>query len=132
MTTHRIQHQTSALHSHKQSDEVTDTMKLIWVLFLLCLAVHAVPVPRTGKTKGDAAPQQEVNVLMFGIIQFSQALKYVYETTQAKMEKIDQILLSQEETLQKLGIQTEQAAEVEKQMKEVIVSLQVRKCRGNM
>lgn len=104
-------------------------MKLIWVLFLLCLAVHAAPVQTT---KDDAAPQQEVNVLIFGIIQFSQALKYVYETTEAKMEKIGQILLSQEESLQKLGIQTEQAAGVEKQMKEAIESLQVRKRRGNM
>lgn len=107
-------------------------MKMIWVLFLLCLAVHAAPVQRTSKTKDNAAPQQEVNVLMFGIIQFSQALKYVYETTEAKMEKIEKILLSQEETLQNLGIQTEQGAEVEKQMKEVIVLLQVRKRRGNM
>lgn len=107
-------------------------MKLIWVLFLLCLAVHAAPVQRTGKTKDDAAPQQEVNVLIFGIIQFSQALKYVYETTEAKMEKIGQILRSQKETLKKLGIQTEQAAEVKKQMKEVTELLQVRKCRGNM
>lgn len=48
------------------------------------------------------------------------------------MEKIGQILRSQKETLKKLGKETEQAAEVEKQMKEVIELLQVRKRRGNM
>lgn len=77
-----------------------------------------------------AAPQEEVNVLMFGVIQFSESLNYVYETTEAKIAKISQTLRSHEGTIQKLGRQTEQAAEVEKQIKEVIQLLQVRKHRN--
>lgn len=76
------------------------------------------------------APQEEVNVLMFGTIQFSESLNYVYETTEAKIAKISKTLKSHEGTLQNLGRQTEQAAEVEKQMKEVIQLLQVRKHRN--
>lgn len=99
---------------------------------MLCVAgglraAHAGPLPKTGKTQDKAAPQEEVNVLMFGVVQFSESLNYAYETTAAKMAKISKMLKSHEGTLQTLGKQTEQAAEVEKQMKDVIRLLQVRK-----
>lgn len=113
---------------------MTGIMRMIWGLCLLCLAgglraVHAAPVRKTGKMD-KAAPQEEVNVLMFGVIQLSESVNYVYETTEAKIAKISQALKSHEGTLQKLGRQTEQAADVEKQMKEVIQLLQVRKHRN--
>ncbi|KAG7223181.1 hypothetical protein INR49_015789, partial [Caranx melampygus] len=76
------------------------------------------------KTEDKAAPQEEVNVLMFGVIQFSESLNYVYETTEAKLVRISKALKTHEGTLQKLGEQTEQAAEVEKQIKEVVELLQ--------
>lgn len=109
-------------------------MTLIWVLGLLCLAwgsraVNAGPVRKTSKIE-DNQPQEEVNVLMFGVIQFSESLNYVHETTAANIAKIIQTLKSHEGTLEKLGRQTEQAAEVEKLMKEVIQLLQVRKHRN--
>lgn len=104
----------------------TSIMKMIWGLCLLFLAggirVYAGPLRKT-----KAAPQEEVNVLMFGVIQLSESLNAVYETTEAKIAKISQTLKSHEGTLQRLGRQTEQAAEVEKQIKEVIQLLQVRK-----
>ncbi|XP_018560549.1 uncharacterized protein angptl8 [Lates calcarifer] len=103
---------------------------MIWALgCLLCAAgglgaARAGPLTKTSKMEGTAAPEEEVNVLMFGVIQFSESLNYVYETTEAKIVKINQALKSHEGTLQKLGVQTEQAAEVERQMKEVIQLLQ--------
>lgn len=107
-------------------------MKTIWGPWLLCLAAsfqaaHAGPVGQTGRTEDKAAPEQEVNVLMFGVIQLSESLNYVFETTEAKIAKIHQTLRSHEGTLQNLGRETEHAARVEKQMKEVIQLLQVRK-----
>ncbi|KAM6913885.1 angiopoietin-like protein 8 [Lycodopsis pacificus] len=104
-------------------------MKMFWGLWLLCLAgslraVHAGPLRKTGKTGNKAAPQEEVSVLMFGVIQLSESLNYVYETTEAKIDKISQTLRRLEGTLQELGRETEQAAEVEKQIKEVIQLLQ--------
>lgn len=101
---------------------------MIWGLCFLCMAVavNAAPLNKPSKT-GDKAPQEEVNVLMFGVIQFSESLNYAYETTDAKLARISKALKSREGTLQKLGEQTEQAAEVEKQIKEVVQLLQVRK-----
>ncbi|XP_063759724.1 uncharacterized protein angptl8 isoform X2 [Eleginops maclovinus] len=104
-------------------------MKIISGLCLLFLAgglraVHAAPFSRTSKVENKAAPQEDVNVLMFGVIQFSESLNYVYETTEAKIVKIRQTLRSHEGTLEKLERQTEQAAEVEKQIKAAIELLQ--------
>ncbi|XP_037834542.1 uncharacterized protein si:dkey-114l24.2 [Kryptolebias marmoratus] len=102
---------------------------MIWSLCLLCVAgglsaVHAGPIRKTGRMEDKAAPQEEVNVLMFGVIQLSESLSYVFETTEAKMKKISQTLKAHEDTLQKLGKQTEQAAETEQQIKEVVQLLQ--------
>ncbi|KAM7371822.1 hypothetical protein PAMP_009032 [Pampus punctatissimus] len=102
---------------------------MIWVLCLLCVAgdfrvVHAGLVRKTSQMEDMAAPQDEVNVLMFGVIQFSESLNYVYETTEAKIAKIRQTLKSHESALQQLGKQTGQTAEVEKEIKEVIQLLQ--------
>lgn len=110
-------------------------MKLIWGLCLLCLAwvsraVHADPVRKTSKIEDEASTQEEVNMLMFGVIQFSKSLKDVYETTEATIAKISQTLRGHEGTLQKLERQTEEAAVVEKQMKEVLRLIQVRKPRN--
>ncbi|XP_071776732.1 angiopoietin-like protein 8 [Centroberyx gerrardi] len=101
-----------------------------WALCLLCVAVglrgvDAGPFWKPGKTADKEAPQEEVNVLMFGVIQLSESLNYVYETTEAKMARISQSIQSLEGTLQQLGKETEQAAEVEKQIKEVLGLLQV-------
>lgn len=110
-------------------------MKLIQALCLLCLtwalkAARAGPVRKTNKTEDNTAPQEEVNVLMYGAIQFSETFRYVYETTEAKIAKIGQTMKSHERTLQKLKSQTEQAAQVEEQIKEFVQWLQVSKHRN--
>lgn len=87
--------------------------------------VLAGPIRKTGSMEGKVAPQEEVNVLMFGVIQLSESLNYVFETTEAKIERISKTMKSHEETLQRLGQQTEQAAEVEQQTKVIVQLLQV-------
>ncbi|XP_070703443.1 angiopoietin-like protein 8 [Pempheris klunzingeri] len=104
-------------------------MKMIWGVCLLCLAgglrgLHAGPLRKTSKIEKKTATQEEVNVLMFGVIQFSESINYVYETTEAKIAKVSETLKSHEATLQKLGKQTERAADTEEQIKEVIQLLQ--------
>ncbi|XP_075310692.1 uncharacterized protein angptl8 [Odontesthes bonariensis] len=98
---------------------------MIRSIFLLCVAgslgaVHAGPIRKNGKIEDKAASQEEVNVLMFGVIQLSESLNHVYESMEGKIGKIRQTLKRHEGTLLKLGKQAEQAAEVEKQIKEVI------------
>ncbi|XP_056262382.1 uncharacterized protein angptl8 isoform X2 [Pseudoliparis swirei] len=97
-------------------------MKTMWGLCLLCLAgslraARAAPVRKSGR-------MEDVNVLMFGAIQLSESLNYVYETTEAKIALISQTVRRHEGTLHKLGRETEQAAEVEKQIEEVMHLLQ--------
>jgi len=77
---------------------------MIWSLFLLCVAggleaVHAGPIRRNSKIEDKAAPKEEVNVLMFGVIQLSESLNHVYETTEGKIGKIRQTLKRHEGTL---------------------------------
>lgn len=103
---------------------------MIWSLCLLCVAgglraVHANPIGKTGQAADRAVPQEEVNVLMFGVIQLGESLSYAFETTEAKMKKISRTLKAHEHTLQRLGKQTEQAAEMEQQIKEDVRLLQV-------
>lgn len=102
------------------------------LLVLACSAVHARPVTKARKTEAAGTPQQEVTLLLFGIVQFGQALKYVRETTEAKVKRIGQTLQRQEEALQTLGTRTERAAEVESGMREALRRVQVRKRGGKI
>lgn len=104
-------------------------MNLIWSLCLVCLsgglkAACARPVRKTSK-KNNTAPQEEVSVLMFGVTQFIDSLKYISETTEAKIDKIGQTLKNHEGTLQRLLRHTEEAAKIKKQIEAVIMLLQV-------
>ncbi|XP_068613182.1 angiopoietin-like protein 8 [Brachionichthys hirsutus] len=87
-------------------------------------AVHAGPVWKPLKIEDKFSTQEEINLLIFGVLQFSESLNHIYETTEAKLAKIRQAVKNHEATLQNLERETEQAAEVEKQMKEVIQLLQ--------
>ncbi|XP_061557641.1 angiopoietin-like protein 8 [Phycodurus eques] len=102
---------------------------MIWSLCLLYLAgslgaVHAGPVKRPQKTANSFAPQEDVNVLMFGVIQLGESLNHFYESTEGKLTKILHTLKQREGTLMQIGEQTAQAAEVEGQIKGVIQLLQ--------
>lgn len=90
-------------------------------------AVQTVPIRKSSKTEDRAAPVDEVNVLMFGIIQLSESLSYAHKRTETKIARITQTLKSHEGTLQNLEEKAEEAMEVEKEMKAVIELLQVRK-----
>lgn len=109
-------------------------MNLIWTLFLICLtgglrAACASPVRKTSK-KNKAAPQEEANVLMFGVLQFSDSLKYISETTEAKIAKIGQTLKNHEGMLQRLRRHAKETAKIRKQIKAVVMLLQVSKSRN--
>lgn len=107
-------------------------MKPNSVLFLLGLVASAGRLAAARQPGGGIAPQQEVNLLAFGLIQFSQALRHVHDTTQAKETEIRQVLQRQEEALEQLGAQTEQAARAEEGMKEALRGIQVRDGARNM
>ncbi|KAM9783920.1 angiopoietin-like protein 8 isoform X2 [Syngnathus typhle] len=98
---------------------------MIWSLRLFYLsallgAVRARPVKHADR----AAPREDVNVLMFGVLQLGESLNSVYESTEGKVANILLTMKEHEGNLKRLGEQTAQAGEVEKQMKEVIELLQ--------
>ncbi|XP_077476102.1 uncharacterized protein angptl8 isoform X2 [Stigmatopora argus] len=99
--------------------------RMMWALCLICLAgvpgaVRAGPVKRPG----GAAPREEVNVLTFGVIQLGESLNDMHQRTEAKVANILRTLKAREDALEQLREQTQQAAEVEKQIKGVILLLQ--------
>ncbi|XP_077590261.1 angiopoietin-like protein 8 [Stigmatopora nigra] len=99
---------------------------MMWILCFIYLAgvpwaVQAGPVKRPG---GAAAPQEEVNVLNFGVLQLGESLNDMHQRTEAKVANILRTLKAREDALEQLREQTQQAAEVEKQIKGVILLLQ--------
>ncbi|XP_037333371.2 uncharacterized protein angptl8 isoform X2 [Pungitius pungitius] len=107
-------------------------MKTLWGACLLYLAAgfRAAPVEPVAKTARLEDKEREVNVLMFGVIQLSESFNYVFETTEAKIARIHQTLRRHEGTLQDLGREAEHAAQVEREMKEVIQRLQMAEQRA--
>lgn len=101
------------------------------LLCLLCMAmclagIPASPVRKAQKTN-QAAPIDDMNVLMYGVLQFSETLHHVYESTDAKFARIERSLRRHEERLERLGQDAGQAAEKERQMRQVLEQIQVRK-----
>lgn len=118
----------------RKAKKVNDKMNLIWSLCLLCLtgglrAACARPVRKTSR-KNAAAPQEEANVLVFGVLQFSHSLKHISQTTEAKMAQIGQTLKNHEGMLQRLGRHAEEAAKIKKQIQAVVMLLQVSEGRS--
>lgn len=99
---------------------------MIWKLCLLCAAaaLGAVQAGPIRKTKDRKEQLEEVNVLMYGVIQLSESLNYAHKTTETKIARISQTLKSHEGTLHNLEEKAEKAVDVEKQMKAVIGLLQ--------
>lgn len=101
-------------------------MKPVSLLFLLGSVVNS----RTGKPDGGGARQQEVDLLLFGIVQFGQAYKRVHDATGAEVTEIGRVLRRREEALRQLGAATEKSALEGERMKEELREIQVReKCK---
>ncbi|XP_019731401.1 angiopoietin-like protein 8 [Hippocampus comes] len=102
---------------------------MIWRLCLLYLAgglgaVRAGPVKWSGKTADRVARREDVNVLMYGVIQLGESINNVYKSTEGKVANILLTLNEHERALEQLREQTAQAGEVEIQIKRVIELLQ--------
>uniref|UniRef100_A0A3Q2ZGV9 Uncharacterized protein n=1 Tax=Hippocampus comes TaxID=109280 RepID=A0A3Q2ZGV9_HIPCM len=98
---------------------------MIWRLCLLYLAgglgaVRAGPVKWSGKTADRVARREDVNVLMYGVIQLGESINNVYKSTEGKVANILLTLNEHERALEQLREQTAQAGEVEIQIKRVI------------
>ncbi|KAK3511355.1 hypothetical protein QTP70_004536 [Hemibagrus guttatus] len=94
-----------------------------WVcLFLWVCGVSSSPViPRTD-SKG--ALVDDVNVLMYGVLQFSESLHHAYQNTDAKLERITRAITDTERLVKHLDQETEQTICSERQIKDKLGVIQ--------
>ncbi|XP_060799405.1 golgin subfamily A member 4 [Neoarius graeffei] len=79
-------------------------------------------MPRT-EAKGE--PVDDVNVLMYGVLQFSESLHHAYQNTEAKLARITRAITDTERLVQRLGQDTEQTIHSERQIKRRLSVIQV-------
>ncbi|XP_067089901.1 angiopoietin-like protein 8 isoform X2 [Osmerus mordax] len=84
-------------------------------LCLLCVSACltgslAAPLATPRKAEAAAASQDEVSVLMYGVLQFSQSFHEIYQSTEAKIARITESLRSHELALHGLSQDAVQAA----------------------
>nr|XP_055045264.1 uncharacterized protein angptl8 [Misgurnus anguillicaudatus] len=98
------------------------------VLCVLCAAlclncVISSPLKNI-QSKGNLASVDEVSVLMYGVLQFSESLHHMYQSTEAKLERVMKAIRRTESEVKRLGLDTEQAAQTELQIKEKLKLIQ--------
>lgn len=92
-------------------------------VWALCgCGARAAPVAPTG----EPAPEEEVNVLMFGVLQFSDSLRHTYQSTEARLARLVRAVRNTETLVRTLDRQTLEAKQAEVQIREGIQRLQVR------
>ncbi|XP_076121487.1 uncharacterized protein angptl8 [Alosa pseudoharengus] len=75
-------------------------------------------------TTGQPASEEEVNVLMFGVLQFSESLRHTYQTTEARLARLARAVHTTESLVRRIDRQTLEAKQAEVQIREGIHHLQ--------
>ncbi|XP_056609792.1 uncharacterized protein angptl8 [Triplophysa dalaica] len=66
----------------------------------------------------------EVSILMYGVLQFSESLHHIYQSTEAKLDRVMKAISRTESEVKKLGLDTEEAVQSERQIKEKLKLIQ--------
>ncbi|XP_037391200.1 uncharacterized protein si:dkey-114l24.2 isoform X2 [Pygocentrus nattereri] len=93
----------------------------MWAILCICICVWACDVsssPLRVQREARLVMNDEVNVLMYGVLQFSESLHHMYQSTAAKLARVTRAISNIENVVQRLGRDTEQAAQSEGQIKE--------------
>lgn len=72
------------------------------------------------------ASTDEVNILMYGVLQFSESLHHMYQSTEARLGRVMKAISRTESEVKRLGHDTEETAKNERQIKEKLQLLQVK------
>lgn len=98
----------------------------VCVLFLtLCVnRVSASPL-KSFQTEANPASLDDVNILMYGVVQFSESLHHIYQSTEARIARVMKAISRTESEVKRLGQDTEEAAQTERQLKEKLQLIQV-------
>lgn len=74
---------------------------------------------------GNPASVDDVNILMYGVVQFSESLHHIYQSTEARLARVIKAVSRTESEVKRLGHDTEEAAQTERQIKEKLQLIQV-------
>ncbi|KAM9097892.1 angiopoietin-like protein 8 isoform X2 [Sarcophilus harrisii] len=69
------------------------------LLCLLLMPSLALPMPTRPKPSPELALQEEVNILLHGVLQFGQALKHIYKATETQLAEASRSLGLYEQTV---------------------------------
>lgn len=111
------------------SDFKTISYHKMWAILYMCVCVWVCGVsasPLRAQREARLAKADEVNVLMYGVLQFSESLHHMYQSTEAKLARVARAISNTETVVQRLGQDTELAARTENQIKEGLSIIQVR------
>ncbi|XP_062868210.1 uncharacterized protein angptl8 isoform X2 [Trichomycterus rosablanca] len=96
------------------------------MLAFLCVWVFgASSLPATTRTEARLALVDDMNVLMYGVLQFSESLHDMYKNTEKRLERVTRAISHAESLLKRLGHDTEQAAHSKRQIEARLGLLQV-------
>ncbi|XP_066529609.1 angiopoietin-like protein 8 isoform X2 [Hoplias malabaricus] len=99
----------------------------MWSILCICVCVRAYGVsssPLRPQRETQLAKADEVNVLMYGVLQLSESLHHMYQSTEAKLARVAREIKNTESVVQHLGQDMEEAARVEGQIKEGLSFIQ--------
>ncbi|XP_067276994.1 angiopoietin-like protein 8 [Pseudorasbora parva] len=90
----------------------------------LCVdGVSASPL-KSFQVGGNLASMDEVNILMYGVLQFSESMHHIYQSTEARLTRVMKAISRTESKVKRLGHDTEEAAQTERQIKEKLQIIQ--------
>ncbi|XP_058626845.1 uncharacterized protein angptl8 [Onychostoma macrolepis] len=95
------------------------------VLFMaLCVnGVSSSPL-RSVRAGEKLASTDDVNILMYGVLQFTESLHHLYQSTETRLARVMKAISRTESEVKRLGHDTEEAAKNERQIKEKLQLLQ--------
>ncbi|XP_051569614.1 uncharacterized protein angptl8 [Myxocyprinus asiaticus] len=79
---------------------------------------------KSAQSREKLASVDDVNILMYGVLQFSESLHHIYQSTEAKLARVTQAISRTESDVRRLGQDTEEAAQTECQIKEKLQLIQ--------
>ncbi|NP_001315083.1 uncharacterized protein LOC107990273 isoform 2 precursor [Danio rerio] len=112
------------------------------LLFVTLCSNSAFTSPlKTGQAGENLVSKDEVNILMYGVLQFSESLHHMYQSTEARLARVMTAVSRTESEVKKLGYDTEAAAQTKQQIKEKLqlikaqtkaLQIQVQENRGKV
>ncbi|TSZ68954.1 Angiopoietin-like protein 8 [Bagarius yarrelli] len=93
----------------------------------VCLCVWVCGVsssPVLPRTEAKVALENDMNVLMYGVLQFSDSLHHMNQNTEAKLARITHAITHTERLVQKLDQDTEETIRSERQIKDRLSIIQ--------